>query len=71
MEWVSLATVPVFAQLPERIELDLDEVRRVLRALDVGAANSVDSEHREIVSVINLVTAKLWPELGDHLDEES
>lgn len=63
--------MPVFAHLPDRIELDLDEVRLVLRALDVGAANSVDPERREIVSVINLVTAKLWPELGDLLGEES
>ncbi len=63
--------MPVFAHLPERIELDLAEVRLVLWALDAGAANTVGPERQEIVSVINLVTAKLWPELGDLLGEES
>lgn len=63
--------MPVFARLPERIELDLDEVRQVLKALDVGAANTAGAEQQGIVAVINLVTAKLWPELGDLLDEES
>ena len=61
----------VFAHLPERIELDLDEVRLVLKALDVGAANTGGPDREGIVAVINLVTAKLWPELGDLLGEES
>lgn len=63
--------MPVFVRLPERIELDLDEVRQVLKALDVGAANTVGQEREGIVAVIDLVTAKLWPELGDLLGEES
>lgn len=63
--------MPVFARLPERIELDLDEVRRVLAALDVGATHTTGRDRETITEVVNLVTAKLWPELGDLLDEES
>lgn len=63
--------MPVFARLPERIELDLGEARRVLGALDLAAERTTGWEHEEIIAVINLVTAKLWPELGDLLDEES
>lgn len=63
--------MPVFARLPERIELDLDEVRRVLAALDLGATHTAGRDRETIAEVVNLVTAKLWPELGDLLDEES
>ncbi len=59
------------ARLPDRIELDLGEVRIVLSALDEGvAAVPRDSEARSSLrAAVRLLTTKLWPELGELLDE--
>jgi hypothetical protein len=61
-----------FARLPERIELDLSEVAVVLGALDRAAelADPNSASYRAIRSATRLLTAKLWPELGDLLDDE-
>jgi hypothetical protein len=61
-----------FARLPSRITLDLSEVAVVLGALDRAAdladAEGVDS--RAILKATRLLTAKLWPEFGDLLDDD-
>jgi hypothetical protein len=61
-----------FAELPERITLDLSEIAVVLGALD-RAADRLDPEsddHRAVRSATRLITAKVWPELGDLLGED-
>jgi hypothetical protein len=58
-----------FASLPARIELDLDEVRMVLGALDRGAAAARGEDLRAIRVATRLITGKVWPELGDLLGE--
>lgn len=60
----------VLAELPEHVRLDLAEVGVVLGALDRGAAHTTGADHRAIRAAIRLVTGKVWPELGDLLDEE-
>jgi hypothetical protein len=61
-----------FAELPDEIGLDLAEVAIVLAALD-RAAELTDPDtdaYRAIRRATRLITRKVWPELGDLLDEE-
>jgi hypothetical protein len=60
------------AQLPDHITLDLSEAGDVLGALDeaVELAEPGTEVHREILRVTRLITRKLWPELGDLLDDD-
>ena len=61
-----------FAHFPDSIRLDLGEVWILLQAVDVGLAlvppGSADAALLNAARV--LLTARLWPELGDLLDEE-
>jgi hypothetical protein len=61
-----------WVRLPPHIEFDLAEAATLLFALD-AARNIVEPESRTGVTIrraIRLVTGKLWPALGDLLDEE-
>jgi hypothetical protein len=61
-----------FAELPESITLELSEVALVLGALD-RAADRLDPEsddHRAVRVASRLITKKVWPGLGDLLDED-
>ena len=62
---------PPFAELPERIEFDLDEVRLLLEAFDLAAelATPGSDVHDTSREAVRLITAKLWPDLGDLLQE--
>lgn len=60
----------VFAHLPERIELDLGEVAILLAALDRGVEIAAGDDARLFDDGVEMLTAKLWPELGDLLGEE-
>jgi hypothetical protein len=56
--------------LPDEIKLSREEAGALLAALDIAEA-SVRQEDRETVRrAIRIVTSKLWPELGDLLDDE-
>lgn len=58
-----------YVELPERIELSLDEVTAVLEVLDIAeVAARTEAERAAARGAIRIVTAKLWPELGDLLD---
>jgi hypothetical protein len=59
------------ARLPDEITLTRSEVARLLFALDIAVEN-VDPgspTHRQLRAAQKLITAKLWPELADLLDE--
>ena len=59
-------------ELPESINLDLSELEVVLGALDRGAelADPGSTAHRSIRRATRLLTRKVWPELGDLLDDD-
>lgn len=56
---------------PDRIELELREVRIVLSALDDGvvAVPRESGARSSLLGAVTLLTAKLWPELGELLDQ--
>ena len=60
------------AQLPDRIALDLSEVAILLGALDRASefAEPGTDTQRAIRAATRLLTRKVWPELGDLLDED-
>ena len=59
-----------FARLPDEVRLTRDEISVVLFALDlVVSAELGASERASVRRAIQLITSKLWPELGDLLDE--
>lgn len=59
-----------FANLPDEVTFTRDELATVLFALDVvERADVAPEESAKIQRAIRLVTRKLWPELGDLLDE--
>ena len=60
-----------FARLPEEIVLNLGEVAVLLFALDTAEDQAaLDAAGRaQIASARQLLTAKLWPELGRLLDD--
>ena len=59
-------------QLPERIELTLDEAAELLisldRAVEIAVPGSADS--LRFRTQVRVVTTKLWPDLGRLLDED-
>ena len=60
------------ADLPDEITLTRDEVAVVLFALDVvDSAVSEREEAEKVRRAVRLLTRKLWPELGDLLDDET
>lgn len=66
-----MSVEPPFAHLPGEINLTRDELAVVLFALDVVEDAAV--EPADLVKVrraIRLLTAKLWPELGDLLGDD-
>jgi len=60
------------AELPDYITLTRDEATTVLSGLDVVVeATDIDTEKAaKVRRAVRLVTTKLWPELGDLLDED-
>jgi hypothetical protein len=57
------------AELPDEITLTRDEAAAILFGLDVVEQDGVDPEERaKVARAIHLLTAKLWPDLGDLLD---
>lgn len=60
-----------FARLPDDVTFTLSEVSALLEALDIGeAAVSTDEDRAAVRDAIRTITSKLWPELGDILDDE-
>lgn len=60
-----------FAELPDEISLTRDELAVILFALDVVEEADVDpAEAAKVRRAIRLLTAKLWPELGDLLGDD-
>lgn len=60
-----------FAHLPEEITLTRDELAVVLFALDVVEDAAVGlAGQAKVRRAIRLLTAKLWPELGDLLGDD-
>jgi len=59
------------AQLPDSITLTRDEISVVLFSLDLSeSAELGEPERASVRRAIRLITAKLWPELGDLLGDE-
>lgn len=60
-----------YVRLPDRIELTLAEAGELLEVLDVAVATArTDGERTAAREAAEMITAKLWPELGDHLDDD-
>jgi hypothetical protein len=59
-------------ELPDSIELTLQEARDLLGALDRAAELGQPGSpyHRTIRAGVRLLTRKLWPDLGRLLDED-
>ncbi len=56
------------AELPDEVTLTRDEAAVILFGLDVVEQADVDPEERaKVTRAIHLLTAKLWPDLGDLL----
>lgn len=60
------------AELPERLCFTLPEVAELLFTADtaVDLAASASAEHRMARAVQRLITARLWPDLGELLDDD-
>jgi hypothetical protein len=59
------------ARLPEEIVLTRDEAAIVLFGLDVVEQVEVSADEAvRVTQAVYLMTAKLWPDLGDLLDED-
>jgi len=66
----AMADRPI-ADLPDEIRLTRDEAATVLFALDVVDSAVPDGDHAEKVRrAVRLLTRKLWPELGELLDDD-
>ena len=60
-----------FARLPDEITLSRSELAVVLAGLDVVEGAAVDAgDAVKVRRAIRLLTVKVWPELGDLLDDE-
>ena len=59
------------ARLPDDIVLTRDEAAVILFGLDVVEQTDVDAdEAAKVTRAVHLLTAKLWPDLGDLLDDD-
>ena len=66
-----MSVEPPFAHLPDEITLTRDDIAVVLFALDVIEDADVDpADAAKVRRAIRLLTDKLWPELGDLLDDD-
>ena len=58
-----------FVRLPDHIELSLAEASELLEVLDIAATTArTDEERLAVRETVRMITARLWPELGDLLD---
>lgn len=58
-----------YVRLPDHIQLSLVEATAVLEVMDLAVEASRTPEERGWAQeAVRMVTAKLWPELGDLLD---
>ena len=58
-----------FVRLPDHIVLTPAEAGRLLEVLDIAAATArTEAERGAVGQAVRMITAKLWPELGDLLD---
>ena len=68
--WVVSFDEP-YVQLPERIEFTLAEAGELLEVLDVAAATArTDDERTAARDAAEMITGKLWPQLGDLLEDD-
>lgn len=60
-----------FVRLPDKLVLDLREVAMLLFALDTAEDQSAldSAAQAQITAARRLLTSKLWPELGNLLDD--
>jgi hypothetical protein len=59
------------ASLPDEITLTRDETAEVLFALDVVERSDLEpAGAAQVRRAVRLLTTKLWPDLGDLLDED-
>jgi hypothetical protein len=60
------------ARLPDHVQLDLSEIALLLSALDEAAEyiHPANRAARNVRRGIRLLTAKVWPELGELLDDD-
>lgn len=60
-----------YVRLPDRIELTLAEAGELLEVLDVAVATArTDGERNAAREAAEMITVKLWPELGDLLEDD-
>jgi hypothetical protein len=60
-----------YVQLPDRIELTLAEAGELLEVLDTAVATATtDTQRTAAQGAAEMITAKLWPELGDLFDDD-
>lgn len=60
-----------YVRLPDRIELTLAETGELLEVLDVAVATArTHGERTAAREAAEMITAKLWPELGDLLEDD-
>jgi len=68
---IAVSSDDPYVQLPEEIELSLAEAGELLEVLDVAVATArTDDERRAARDAAETITAKLWPELGDLLEDD-
>ena len=67
-----MARRPPEAQLPSEIRLTLREAAQVLFALDIAAERTErdTTDHEQVLAARLMLTSKLWPELGQLLEED-
>lgn len=65
-------TPPPFVELPDEVCFTLDELADLLFTVDVAVEKMVHGsrEHRAARRSQRLITSRLWPELGDLLNDE-
>jgi hypothetical protein len=60
-----------FARLPDQVTLKRDDVAMLLFALDIVEQHAAgEAEAAKVRQAVVLLTRKLWPELGDLLDDD-
>ncbi|PSO49820.1 MAG: hypothetical protein BRC31_08215 [Actinobacteria bacterium QS_5_72_10] len=63
---------PPFAEFPEEVCFTLDEVADLLFTVDVAVEKATRDtrEHAVARRTQRLITSRLWPELGDLLEDD-